>query len=106
MRPVAGRRAQFHAIGPGFGGLVRRTQLLNLGIFLSILAMAIVGGENTAALAFLLLVTTAILWCVTFAVAPFLWLGQVVFRRKLAAKPQSRRSRVAGVMRDDWLDGM
>ena len=106
LGPAAARRRQIDAIGPGFGGLVRRTLLLNFGIFLSVVVMGMLGGEPTA-LGVVLVVTTAILWCATFAIAPFFWLGQVFWRRHvLRQKPPPPSTSGAGGIRDQWLDGM
>jgi hypothetical protein len=105
-KPVAGRRGQAHAIGPGFRGLVHRTLLLNLGIFLSVLVMGMLGGDASA-LGLVLLVTTAILWCATFAIAPFFWLGQVYWRRRELHRKQPPLHAIgAGGIRDEWLDAM
>jgi hypothetical protein len=108
VKPAAAPRVQTHAIGPGFRGLVRRTLLLNSGIVLSALAMGILWGKASApGLVLLLVATTAVLWCATFAISAFVWIGQVFWRpRVLDSKQRPRRTTRAAGMHDEWLDGM
>jgi hypothetical protein len=98
---------QTHGIGPGFRGLVRRTLLLNFGIVLSALAMGSLWGKASAlGLALVVLVTTAVLWCATFAISSFVWIGQVFWRPRVPdAKQRPRHAVRAGGVRDEWLDG-
>jgi hypothetical protein len=107
MKPVAARRGQTHAFGPGFRGLVRRTMLLNLGIFLSALVMGMLWGKTSVlGLVLLLVVTSTVLWTITFAISSFVWIGQVFWKdRVLDPKPPRRRLPTARGVTDEWLDG-
>jgi hypothetical protein len=98
---------QNHTIGPGFRGLVRRTLLLNFGILLSALAMGLLSGKaSILGLVLGVVVTTAVLWCATFAISSFVWIGQVFWRpRVLDPKQRPRHAARAGGVRDEWLDG-
>jgi hypothetical protein len=103
---VAARHRKVPAIGDGFHGLVRRTLLLNCGILLSTLVMGIfLDDRGFRGVVLLLLVTTAILWCATFAIAPLVWLWQVFgWPGARDSKPLRRQPPIADGVADEWLD--
>jgi hypothetical protein len=110
MKPAAALRGQTHAIGPGFRGLVRRTCLLNLGMIVSVLALGMFlkpDGANGLVLLSLLLVSSALLWTVTFAISSVVWICQVFWRGPVL-DPKLHRSRLPGArgVSDRWLDEM
>src|SRR4051794_3899391 len=92
----------------GFGGLVRKTALLNLGIILSATAIAATLRRPASFLiiAFVVPMVSVVLWATTFAISAFVSLCRIFWGQGLRGTRRSPRHLTGGGgVGDPWLDG-